>query len=295
MPIAPLPPLNAIRVFEAAARLGTFGAAAGELHVTPSAVSHQIAKLEAFLGVTLFERNGRRVTLNASGEVYLRHVEEALHRLAGATQSVRADVSERALTILASSSFASKWLIPKLEGFLHDHPDWRVRVEATTSRRLTGDADIGIFYGKPENPGLLVKPLVAERILVLCSPGLLAHGPPLQEAADLAEYVLIEANNRQMWRGWLNERGIRQASIRRMMSVERSSVAIDMAVKGLGIILESDFLAADELADGRLVAPFREAESTETEDAYFLAKRENTRNNPAIDAFISWIERETAR
>jgi len=274
MPRSTLPPLNAVRAFDAAARLGSFRAAADELRVTPSAISHQIAKLEAFLGLALFHRAGRRVVLNAAGEVYFRQVEDALQRLSGATDNLKRDIGAGALTVLAAPSFASKWLIPRIDAFLHEHPEWRVRIEATVSRQLSSDADLGIFYGVPQDAGLTVTPVVAERLLVLCSPALLEKGPPLGQPADLARHVLIEANNRQKWRDWLHAHDMREESMRAIMAVERSSSAIDAAVRGVGVILESDFLAADELAEGKLVVPFVEPDAAPPEDAYFLAVRE---------------------
>lgn len=289
-----LPPLNALRMFEAAARLGGFKAAATELGVTPSAVSHQIAKLEDFLGLALFAREGRRVTLNSAGEVYHRQVDDALKRIAAATATLGTGVAGAALTVLAAPGFASKWLIPRIDAFLRDHPEWRVRIEARVARQLSSDADVGIFYGEPEAGGLTVTPLVAERLLVLCSPHLLERGPPLGQPSDLAGHVLIEANNRHMWRDWLHARGLREESIPATMAVERSSSAIDAAVRGVGVILESDFLAADELAEGRLVVPFAEAHTARPENAYFLAVRDMPRNRPAADAFTAWIGREIA-
>lgn len=294
MPRTTLPPLNAVRAFDAAARLGSFRAAADELRVTPSAVSHQIAKLEDFLGLPLFDRAARRVLLNSAGEVYFRQVDDALKRLASATGNLAPDSANRALTVLAAPSFASKWLIPRIDAFLREHPEWRVRIEATVARQLSSEADIGIFYGRPEGAGLRVMPVVTERLLVLCSPALLEKGPPLRQPSDLAHHVLIEANNRQKWRDWLHLHDMREESIPAIMAVERSSFAIDAAVRGVGVILESDFLAADELAEGKLVMPFVETHAA-AEDAYFLAVREMPRPEPAVEAFMAWVWREIAR
>jgi len=294
MPGTELPPLNAVRVFEAAARLGNFKAAAEELNVTPSAISHQVANLETFLGTPLFSRSGRRVKLNTSGETYLRQVDDIFERLAKATQSITSGATDMQLTVLASPSFATKWLLPRIDKFLKQHPDWRVRVEASTNRHLPADTDIGIFYGSPEGAGLTVGPLVTERIMVLCAPHLLETGPPARQPADLADHVLIESNTRQMWHGWLKQRGVKPSKVRRMMSVERSSFAIDAATRGLGVILESDFLAADELAEGKLVALFDENTVTQAEEAYFLATRKTAGHKPAVEAFMTWLEQEMA-
>ncbi len=287
-----LPPLNAIRVFEAAARLGSFKAAADELNVTPSAVSHQIANLETVLNTPLFDREGRRISLNEIGESYQRGIHDALSRLSQATQAVASETAQMALTIHAAPSFASKWLMPRIDDFLREHPEWRVRVEATTAQSLLSNADIGIFYGAPANPDLEVTPIFTERMLVLCSPRLLKKGPRLKRPTDLAEHVLIDSRNRQQWANWLSVHGIDSMTIRREMSVGRSAMAIEAAIQGLGVILESDFLAADEIADGRLVTPFDDVESAPPEDAYFLVRRHGSSVKRPVASFVDWIERE---
>lgn len=294
MPVFNLPPLNALRVFEAAARLGSFKAASEELHVSPSAVSHQIANLEAALNVPLFDRAGRRHSLNETGEAYARAIHNALSRLMRATEEVTDKSADLALNIIASPSFASIWLMPRIDDFLSEHPEWRVRVEATTAQSLLSDADVGIFYGAPTDTSLDVTPIIADRILVLCSPKLLEQGPPLTQPCDVASHVLIDSRNRRHWRNWLDSHGIANTSIRREMSVGRSTVAIEAALQGLGIILESDFLAAGEIADGRLVAPFDDIESPPAEDAYFLVTRRHSLDKRPVASFVKWIEREIA-
>lgn len=293
MPGSKLPPLTAIRAFEAAGRLGTFAAAAGELGVTPSAVSHQVAALERHLGLRLFKRNGRRIALSGAGETYLRQVGDCLDRLGAATASLRDGSAQTALTVLCAPSFASKWLLPRIDTFVAAHPEWQVRIVASTARSLTSDADVGIFYGQPDDPGLATEPIVRERLVVLCSPMLLERGAPLAAPGDITRHVLIEANNRRVWKNWLDMHGLGASDVRTMMSVERSLFAIDAAVRGVGIILESDFLAAEEIADGRLVAPFGDRENANIEDAYFLASRGTAQDGSPVEAFSDWVRRET--
>lgn len=287
-----LPPLNALRVFEAAARLGSFKAAAAELNVTPSAVSHQIGNLEAHLRTELFERHGRRIIPTRAGEAYRHRIRDALEQLSAATEDVTAHRDEPALEIVAAPSFASKWLMPRIDGFLRQQPKLRVRVEATGERHLRAGANVGILYGAPSSPTLSVRPLIAERLLVLCSPNLLERGPPLRRPADLEAHVLIESRNRQQWRNWLHAHGLGDMTIRREMSVGRSTTAIDAALNGLGVILESDFLAADELAAGKLVEPFGLQNAARAEDAYFLITRGEAPAPDSVRAFIQWIEGE---
>lgn len=285
-----LPAMNALKAFEAAARLGSFKAAADELCVTPSAVSHQVANLEDLIGAPLFRRRGRRLTLNAAGETYCRTVGEALNAIARATEAAADKSTDRVLTIAAAPSLAAKWLMPRLDGFVHRHPDLRIRVETATERRQLGDADAGIFYGPPTEKGLTVRPLIHERMTVLCSPALLADGPPLRAPADLAGHVLIHARNRVPWRDWLTSQGLADLAVRRELSVERSTMAIDAALRGTGVILESDFLCADEMRDGRLVEPFAADCRTPAEPAYYLATRGAPGTDPRLALFIGWIE-----
>lgn len=290
-----LPPLNALRVFEVAARLGSFKAAAEELCVTPSAVSHQVAHLESVLKTPLFQRDGRRLVLNPAGEAYRRRIHDALGELALATEAFVAGGRTPALTVLAAPSFAAKWLMPRLNDFLDAHPALRVRVEAGMDRRQLGAADVGIFYGAPaRDRDVTVTPLVAERMLVLCSPALLEKGPPLTAPVDLAQHVLIDANNRLRWRSWLAARGLEDLPVRREMAVGRSTMAIEAAVKGLGVILESDFLTAEEIADGRLVTPFDDANGAPAEDAYYLATHNGLPPEGPAAAFAAWLTRAVA-
>jgi LysR family transcriptional regulator, glycine cleavage system transcriptional activator len=289
-----LPPLNALRVFEAAARLGSFKAAAEELCVTPSAVSHQVAHLESALKASLFRRDGRRLALSPAGEAYRRRIHDALNQLALATEEFVAGGRAPTLTVLAAPSFAARWLMPRLNEFLEAHPALRVRVEAGMVPQQLGNADVGIFYGAPSGQGLTVTPLVAERMLVLCSPALLEKGPPLRGPADLAAHVLIDANNRMRWRNWLAARGLDGMPVRREMSVGRSTMAIEAAVKGLGVVLESNFLTAEEIADGRLVVPFDDADAAPAEDAYYLATHVGLPPDGPAAAFTAWLTRAVA-
>jgi LysR family glycine cleavage system transcriptional activator len=284
-----LPPLNTVRVFEAAARLGSFKAAAAELFVTPSAVSHQIANLEQALGTVLFIRDRRGLTLTDDGEIYWRRVRDALSRLAQATADVRSGAAAPTLTVVAAPSLTIKWLMPRLEAFLRSRPDLRVRVEAAADRQRLGDADVGLFYGAPAEAGLHVRPLIREQLAVLCSPRLLAEGPTLTTPDDLVRHVLIHARNRVRWRDWLQDVGAGDLVVRQELSVERSTMAIDAAVRGVGVILESAFLAADEISSGQLVEPFGTAMRSAPEDAYFLAMRDDALPREPVQAFLDWL------
>lgn len=289
---ARLPSLIAVRAFEAAARLGSFKAAAAELYVTPSAISHQVTNLESALGIELFVRRGRHVTLSEAGELYWRRVHEALQLLAHAGDGIADLQGGNVLSVVAAPSFTAKWLMPRLDSFLRQHPDLRVRVETSVDRPRFGDADVGIFYGPPPEKGLTVRHVIRERMTVLCSPQLLDGNTPLRHPSDLAHHVLIHARNRLPWADWLAMFGQGGLVVRRELSVERSTLAIDAAARAVGVILESDFLTADDIREGRLVEPFHGHYRAPPEDAYFVVtKSENPDNGPHA-AFIAWLIKE---
>lgn len=289
----PRPSLNAIRAFEAAARLGGFKAAAAELHVTPSAVSHQIANLERELGVALFHRRGRHISLSAPGEIYWRRVHDALNTLLHAADGITEIAGQGVLSVVAASSFAAKWLMPRLDRFLRDHPDIRVRVEPSENLQYLGDADVGILYGPPPGRNFVPRQVIDERLLVLCAPEVRDGDPALAHPSDLARHVLIHARNHLSWQGWLTHMGFGDLVIPRELFVERSTLAIDAAVRGVGVILESDFLAADEIRNGRLIEPFDAGFRLAPSPTYYVITSERVQPGSPALAFVDWLARET--
>ncbi|MEX0695294.1 MAG: LysR substrate-binding domain-containing protein [Rhodospirillales bacterium] len=292
MSLSHLPSVNAIRAFEAAARLGSFKAAAAELCVTPSAISHQVSSLESTLRVSLFERRGRHLALSEAGKLYGRRVSEALKLLMQASDGIADLAGTGVLTVVSAPSLAAKWLMPRLDGFLRRHPDLRVRVETSADRSRLGDADVGIFYGTPPDKGHVLHHVIQERMTVLCSPQLLQSGIPLAEPGDLARHVLIHARNRLPWQDWLAMFAFNDLVVRRELSVERSTLAIDAAIRGVGVILESDFLTADELRDGRLIEPFQGRFRTPLETAYTIVTRGPITADQPVAAFMDWLGQE---
>src|SRR5665213_768300 len=188
-----LPPLSALRAFEAAARWRSFSKAADELNVTPAAVSHQSHALEEDLGVSLFERRNRAVELTASARVLLPGLTEAFAGIQSSVRRLRAHNDTGTLTVTASPSFAGKWLVQRLHRFQKQHPDIDVRISATdTVVDLTrADFDIAIRYGTGRYPGLDVELLLKNEVFPACSPELLRAGPPLETPADLRSHALL--------------------------------------------------------------------------------------------------------
>src|SRR5258708_30348102 len=210
-----LPPLSALRAFEAAARLQSFSKAAGELNVTPAAISHQVHALEAGVGVSLFSRRNRAVELTASARVLLPGLSEAFTGIQTSVRRLRSHNDTGTLTVTASPSFAGKWLVQRLHRFQEHHPDIDVRISATDAvvDLTRGDFDIAIRYGTGRYPGLVVELLLKNEVCPACSPELLRHGPPLETPADLRHHALLhdQAVDRDplvpTWSMWLKAAG----------------------------------------------------------------------------------------
>src|SRR6202049_2102497 len=188
-----LPPLSALRAFEAAARHMSFSKAADELSVTPAAISHQVHALEEDLGVRLFNRLNRSVELTASARVLLPGLSEAFAGIQSSVRRLRAHNDTGTLTVTASPSFAAKWLVPRLHRFQTASPEIDVRISATDEvvDLNRGDFDIAIRYGGGRYPGLDVEPLLKNEVFPACSPRLLENGPPLRTPDDLRRHALI--------------------------------------------------------------------------------------------------------
>ena len=246
--------LSAVRAFEAAARNGSFRAAAQELSLSPSAVSHAVLNLEMTLGTTLFERSGRVVRLSPDGETLMRHAGAAFEELRIGLESVT-NRGPQLLRLHSAPSFAAQCLAPRLAGFLSAHPDVGVRLAASTDYApfATDEFDADIVYGPVRGEGLSIVPLGEETVTPLCAPGLAEQ---VQTAKDLSRLVLIQSDRKQVrWPDWFAENGMGMPAQQNGMRFDRSFLAIAAAADGLGVALESTRLAERELAAGRLVAP----------------------------------------
>ena len=246
--------LSAVRAFEAAGRNGSFRAAAAELNLSPSAVSHAVVTLERALGTVLFERTGRVVRLSPDGETLMRHVGAAFEHLRLGLESV-IDRGPQLLRLHCAPSFAAQCLTPRLAGFLAVHPDIGVRLAASTDYPVFGsdEFDADIVYGPVRGEGLGVLPLGEETVTPLCAPSLSER---LRVPEDLFRLTLIQSDRKQVrWPDWFAENGLAAPLGGSGMRFDRSFLAIATAADGLGIALESTRLAERELAAGRLVAP----------------------------------------
>lgn len=254
-----IPPLRAVQAFEAASRLGSFAAAAAELHLTPSAVSHQIRLLEKRLGFMLFHRVHRAVELTDGGRRYAEVVAEAFGLLEAGTRSIERIGKSDILTIHSVPSFATQWLMPRLSRFSALNPDIDVRLNASvaTIDLAGGEADFDIRYGNvfPES-GVAVQPFPEETVAVVCSPALMATRSR-RKKFSLQDAPLIHSEiNLYTWRDWARDHPDVHLQLDRGPRFDRSFMAINAAVDKLGVALESLLMIERELESGRLVLPF---------------------------------------
>lgn len=291
-----LPPLTAVRYFEAAARHLSFTKAAQELHVTHSAISHQIKALEEWLGTPLFRRLNRSIMLTEAGQAYMRPVREALEKLGEASRSLRAREQTGTLTVSVMPSFAAKILVPHLGSFRRAHPDIDVRISA--SERLVDfareDVDVAIRYGRGNWPGLRIDRLLREVMVAVCSPDLLSGRNGLKTPADLLQHTLMHDSDwpESMWPRWLAAAGVQTQQRSSALTFNNSSLLIQAAIDGLGIALTQEALVRDDIAEGRLAKPF-EVEMP-SDYAYYLVSPEASSDRPKVVAFRDWLKQEIA-
>jgi LysR family glycine cleavage system transcriptional activator len=256
-----LPPLNALRAFEAAARHMSITLAADELNVTPGAVSRQIKSLEDALGLRLFKRGHQEITLTRQGNDYYRAVTRALDVLREATRTITRSRQRKQLRIRAYTTFAMRWLIPRLSSFHAAHPDIEVSLKASLEPVdfRKEDIDGAVRLGDGNWPGTNVYRLVPNILAPVASPSLLRAGPKLRKPADLAHHTLLHSSARpDDWACWLEAAGVlSQVDARAGMTYESSAMAYAAAIEGQGLAIAQTFLVAEDLQAGKLVMPFK--------------------------------------
>lgn len=289
-----LPPLKAVQAFDAVARRGSFAAASEELHLTPSAISHQIRRLEERLGITLFHRIHRGVELSDAGRAFAEVVARAFGLIeAGARRIDRAGKSD-ILTIHSVPSFATQWLMPRLSRFSALNPDIDVRLNASANSvdLSTGDADFDIRYGVGfPGRGEAVAPFPDETIVVICSPKLMGRKRRGQSLLAMPRATLIHSEiNRYGWRDWSRDHPKQIVDLDRGPRFDRSFMAISAAVDGLGVALESRLLVERELDSGSLVLPFGMEGPRMV--CHRLAYLETAARSRKVAAFKDWLFEE---
>lgn len=289
-----LPPLSALRTFEAAARHLSFTRAADELHVTQAAVSHQIKALEADLGVRLFRRLNRSLLLTDEGQLLAPAVRRAFDELAAGVEQVRGR-GGGTLTISTTPSIAANWLAGRLGRFQALRPEFEIRLMATP--RLVDFAregvDCGIRYGFGAWPGLVAVRLFSAALTPVCSPRLLKRPEPLREPADLARHTLLHAlDDMDDWRLWLRAAGVSGVDPQRGPKFEAMPLALQAAISGTGVAISRGPLADEALAAGVLVRPFDF--ELPSECAYYFVAPELRAEQPKVQAFRTWLLAEVA-
>jgi len=290
-----LPAVTNLQAFEAVARRRSFALAAAELHLTASAISHQVSRLESHLGVRLFERSAHGVRLSAAGELYLSKVGGALSAIASATDDLRQGVSN-SLYVHSAPSIASLWLMSRLGGFAQAYPDISLNLSAahTPSDFALGQADIDIRYGIPNWPELVVEPLFEERIVPLASPAFIRqHG--LKRIEQLSDVKLIQSNvSVVQWSDWFAQFSDRRAPDRFTVRFDRAQMSLDAATQGLGVALESTTIAGRHMAERKLRPVFGLDQAVKVK-AHFVVYPPRHAKRPSVKAFLEWIHSEAAR
>lgn len=307
-----LPPLNSLRAFEAVARLRSLRKAAEELFVTPAAVTHQIKSLEENLGIPLFIRRPRGMELTAAAQAALPVFKRAFELMSRGVSELRAHSQTPRLTVRATPTFASRWLMPRLEGFLATHPGIDVRLLASgqlisaSAQQLQSEdigeappeADIDIQFtgGSPEGPA--VDLLFAVEVTPMCHPRILAGKKALKTPDDLHHHTLLHSDgaigdrSRSTWARWLKRAGATQVDPRRGLQFDHSTMALEAAADGLGVTLAMPLLAAAELERGAVEIAF--PLPLPLNKAYYAVARESELPRREVAEFRDWLLKEAS-
>lgn len=289
-----LPSLNALRAFEAAARHGSLSQAAAELHVTHSAVSHQIKALEADLGVPLLRRLSRGVEANLVGRQLAATLDDAFARIVQGVLQARRGDRTGILTVSVDPSFAVRWLVLRLGRFRAANPEIDLRLAATEALADFDreDVDMAIRHGRGGWPGLDAERLMSACVFPVCSRGLLAGGPPLSQPDDLRHHTLLHEDNGEHWRAWLAKANAGTVDAGRGPRFDDAHLTLAAAGAGQGVALADDALVAADLMDGRLVRLF-DVEIA-TDHGYWLVLPPGSADRPKLSAFRTWLLAEVA-
>ncbi|WP_109481313.1 transcriptional regulator GcvA [Paraburkholderia sp. C35] len=293
-----LPPLNALRAFEAAGRLGSFKEAAAELHVTHGAVSQQVRLLEEWLGASLFERHNRRVVLTSAAKAYLEQIGPVLDRLSQATARYGYGVSgpvSRVLSVNAPATFTLRWLVPRLTKLRASHPDVNINVETSNAplESLKDEYDVIIRGGPDTFYGYSMQPFLSEERLPVCSPALLRR-VPLQTPADLRKHTLLHtASLPRLWPDWLASARIPSLKPASAITFDHFYLSLQAAIDGVGIAMGPTALVSGDLAAGRLVTPFAGPRLPSRRYCTYVAQEKA--DDELVALFRAWLEREGAR
>jgi len=292
-----LPPLNALRAFEATARHLSFKKAAHELNVTPAALSHQVKALEDLLGVQLFHRMTRALRLTNAGKAALPSLTTGFDALLDGVTRLRQIEDSGPLIVSVNPGFGSLWLVPRLEAFRRAYPDIEIRIDGTDRLAdvVAGEADVAIRYGSGGYGGVQVDQLFSQRNTPVCSPALLAGENPLLSPDDLRHHTLLHVSwkdEEASWRNWLRALGFDHIHPTRGPHFTQEEMAVQAALDGQGVALVGDRLVQDHLAAGRLVRPFGDELTTPLSFAYYILTARDAGQRANVVAFRKWLLEE---
>jgi LysR family transcriptional regulator, glycine cleavage system transcriptional activator len=298
-----MPPLNALRAFEAAARHLSLTKAAAELNVSPGAISHQIRGLEALLGVALFERRVRAVVLTASGERLYPGLQTGFLHIREAVSGLQELDRERVLVVSTSPGLTAKWLAARLYRFAAAHPEIDLRISSTLNNAnfSTDGVDLAIRHmldDPPPDPALDIEKLISLSLVPVCSPKLIESLGPLDKPELLAHAPLIHDDTLlprarvPTWTDWFAAAGLDHIEIARGLSFNSAEHALDAASEGAGVLLVANILAYDLVCSGRLIIPVPLV--LPAGHAYHLVRPRRARERAAVRAFIDWVKGEFA-
>ena len=289
-----LPPLNALKAFEAAARSESFTRAAEELCVTQGAVSHQVKSLEETLGIKLFNRERQRLVITDAGREYLGVVRDAFDRIASGTERVLQRQNAGALTVTTSPDFAAKWLVNRLGRFAEAHPGIDLRVAANLHQVdfAREEVDIGIRHGDGNWSGLDAVRLCTEQLFPVCSPKLMSGRNRIARPSDLLKFPLLHLDDNKPWSRWFEAAGIADPELPRGLVLNRRSMLIDAAIDGQGVALARPTLAAWDLINGRIVRPFDIG--LRLSKTFWIVCPKTSSTKPKIKTFREWLLAEAA-
>jgi LysR family glycine cleavage system transcriptional activator len=289
-----LPPLNALKAFEAAARHESFTRAAQELFVTQGAVSHQVKALEQELGLKLFNRERQRLVITEAGRDYLNVVRDAFDRIAVGTELLLQRQNAGVLTVSTSPDFAAKWLVHRLGHFVEAHPDIDLRVSASLHHVdfAREEVDLAVRHGEGDWPGLDAVMLCSEQMFPVCSPKLLSGRRGRVRLTDVLKLPLIHTGDRSLWTRWLAAAGVDDRCAIHGPVLNRDAISIDAAINGQGVALTRTTLCAWDLINGRLVRPF--AEALPLSKSYWIVCPKVVAAQPKIATFRDWLLSEAS-
>jgi LysR family glycine cleavage system transcriptional activator len=298
-----MPPLSALRAFEAAARHLSLAKAAEELSVSAGAISHQIRGLEALLGVALFERRPRAVVLTASGERLYPGLQTGFLHIREAVSGLNQLDNERVLVVSTPPGLTAKWLAARLYRFANAHPEIDTRISSSLNNAnfTTDGVDLAIRHmpdEPPPDPALDMEKLISLSLVPVCSPKLIDSLGPLDKPEQIASAPLIHDDTFSArarvptWTDWFAAAGLADVQIARGLSFNTAEHALDAASEGAGVLLVTNILAYDLVRSGRLVIPV--ALTVPEGRAYYLVRPKRARERPQVRAFIDWVKQELA-